>query len=97
MAHADYECCAVCDSKMAFSNNANAKYSICGSCVRILVKSGVDVATTTELLAWLNAKPDLAPLVAAGFQVCYYRNPVDVAAIAAGMPDERRSGNLPNG
>jgi hypothetical protein len=80
MAHADYECCAVCDSKMAFSYDAGAKEVLCSHCVAELAMRGVFVHNVDELLRWMETeKPDvvLATLEKVGFRCCFYSNEVD--------------------
>jgi hypothetical protein len=40
MAHGDYNCCAICDSKMEYSNYAETKNNICSNCVCNLAEKG---------------------------------------------------------
>ena len=89
MAHGDYDCCAVCDSKMAYnSGDARTKEDLCASCAVDLAKLGVFVKSGAELLAWMDETPAVEVLVklhAAGYGRCFYSNPVDdkVAALVA--------------
>ena len=38
MAHADYACCACCDSKVYYKENAASKSVLCERCAEKLVK-----------------------------------------------------------
>jgi hypothetical protein len=80
MAHADYECCAVCDSKCAYAPWGEAKTALCAACVLGLADDGVRVTTPDDLLAWMeSAAPDtvVAVLRRTGFRPCRYPNAVD--------------------
>ena len=82
MAHADYECCAICDGKIAFAVLAAAKERICSSCVANLAMHGVIVHDVEELLDWIQSTPTLkvlATLASVGFRYCGYPNAVDEA------------------
>jgi hypothetical protein len=82
MAHADYECCAVCDSKQAYSECSDAKSAICGPCVADLARLGVITGTPEELVKWVNENPveKVGPVLAAvGFKPCFYDSTVDAA------------------
>lgn len=84
MAHGDYHCCALCDSKMDYSNDARTKEDLCSYCNRKLVESGVIVFDGNELTQWMSkewhegrgkeAKSKLSDL---GFSECFYDNEVD--------------------
>ena len=81
MAHADYNCCAVCASKLSYAGfDASHKETICGPCVANLARQGVIVGSPDELLQWAketDASTVAAVLTAAGFKDCYYENEVD--------------------
>ena len=80
MAHGDYNCCAVCDKKMAFSYYAVTKEEICSGCAVNLAKLGIFVRNREELLTWMRGNPAgivLAVLHSVGFSKCYYQNEVD--------------------
>ena len=83
MAHADYNCCAVCDCKRSYNDDAEAKEEICPECLRNLHKAGAsDVYTVGELVLWIEETTanDLAKtLVEVGYCACWYGNPVDEA------------------
>ena len=48
MAHGDYNCCAVCDSKLEYSNDAQTKEELCSWCAVNLAQSGVFVHNVVE-------------------------------------------------
>lgn len=80
MAHADYECCAVCDSKMSFGSDFDAKTGLCVRCGVELTKHGVIVKSASELLDWMKSAPPakiLSALSLCGFQKCCYSNEID--------------------
>lgn len=83
MAHADYDCCAVCDSKMNYNPDAEAKSSICGYCLKRLYKEFlVDIDNVHELMDWVNSVDSSIirqVLAGMGYSKCYYENPVDDA------------------
>lgn len=88
MAHADYNCCALCDCKMAYveSDNATTKEEICTDCLRTLHAGGVMVSTGGELEDWIKSNPEKVEILPGmGYTPCLYDNPVDDAFQAA-MP-----------
>ena len=98
MAHADYDCCAVCDSKLSYSNEPLTKEEICSSCSAALVKHGVIVASVSELLAWAHEEEieklrDV--LCAVGYTFCLYHNPLDfVVASRFGLTEIEPGGQI---
>lgn len=91
MAHADYDCCAICDSKQSYNAGGDvAKGEICGECVANLARLGVITGTPEELLAWIKgADPAKVKEVlhGVGFHTCYYGNLID-DAVNAMHPNE---------
>ena len=82
MAHADYECCAVCDTKMTYHGfDAPTKERICPDCMRCLGTAGLHVFTGEEVAAAIVTDPErVVPILeACGFKTCFYGNPVDDA------------------
>lgn len=79
MAHADYDCCAICDCKVNYLPYSEAKEAICVPCLKNLHKAGVMVYTSEELLEWMKSNSDKAVdiLLSVGFEVCGYGNPID--------------------
>mgnify|MGYP000879295570 CR=1 FL=1 len=55
MAHADYDCCAICDCKMQYNEfDSLTKERICEPCLIKLRVNGVMVITFDELIKWVN-------------------------------------------
>ncbi len=80
MAHSDYDCCAVCDSKMSYSYDSLTKERICSYCVASLAKQGVIVQDVDELKEWIKETPKETVrevLKNAGYQRCFFENDVD--------------------
>jgi len=83
MAHADYDCCAVCDKKMAYKGaaGANTKEEICGKCTANLAEHDVIVHNIRELINWIVTEDNdevEGILRSVGFSKCHYPNGVDV-------------------
>jgi hypothetical protein len=83
MAHSDYDCCAVCSTKMTYNGfDAAHKEQICQSCTADLAKMDVPCRTMEDFLGFLKSSDrtkvkDILQKV--GFQPCYYNNAVDDA------------------
>lgn len=82
MAHADYDCCAICDSKMSYNNGGGeTKEQLCAECaVDFALETGEKVTTGDQLVAWISRNDDakvIAVLKKLGYQRCYYHNAVD--------------------
>ena len=87
MAHGDYDCCACCDIKLAYSGYASAtKEEICVDCLKKLHSHGAMVYTGKELIEWIKANPTTAKgiLDKCGYEECWYGNDVDEAVEALG-------------
>jgi len=91
MSHGDYNCCAVCDSKLEYSaGTANTKARICDACLVRLRDCGLNILTTGELIEWLKTTDKLTLKIALkkiGFSFCYYENLVDDALLERGLDD----------
>lgn len=91
MAHADYECCARCDSKMTYSSDAEAKTYVCAGCALDLMQLTGKRITDGESLAKfvLASTPEVVESL--GISPCFYGNAVDFAvaqvATVAGLSD----------
>ena len=88
MAHADYECCAVCDSKMAYASNASPKTEICSCCVAELAVREVIVHNVAELERWIiNTGGEKVKEVLEGvnFRFCIYGSWIDDKAKEKGV------------
>ena len=80
MAHADYDCCAVCDRKLSYSNDANTKAEICPFCLSNLHQEDVLVYTPYEFIEWIITHEDTIVkdvLLSIEFRFCFYPNNVD--------------------
>jgi len=80
MAHAGYDCCAICDSKQSYNEEAYTKEEICSHCLKALRAEGLSILDVSELLAWIQStEPTIvrATLISVGFSFCYYPNAVD--------------------
>ncbi len=81
MAHADYDCCAVCDCKMSYNGGmAETKKEICSHCVAELATRGVIVHGVDKLMEWMR-NTDLRKvkriLKECNFRVCFYIGEID--------------------
>ncbi len=88
MAHADYNCCACCDTKLGYAgaDDATTKEELCLDCMKSLHAFGVMVYDGSELKAWMRADDDgltasrkVAILTQNSFSECPYDNTVDQA------------------
>jgi len=82
MAHADYDCCAVCDKKMAYQgfSGVDTKQEVCGNCTVNLAKHDVIINNIKELINWIVTEDnDIVEEVLhdIGFSKCHYPNGVD--------------------
>jgi hypothetical protein len=88
MAHGSYDCCAICDSKMAFNEgDARTKETPCTGCAVALARLGIFATTAKELLSWMETEtPEkvLATLKSVGFSTCIYPNDVDQKYVELG-------------
>lgn len=81
MAHGDYNCCAVCDSKLAYTGNPTTKEEICPECLLKLQAKNLDIVTSNQLIVWIKKadKEKFKLLKEIGFQTCCFSNEVDKA------------------
>lgn len=82
MAHGNYACCAICDSKVHFGEYDDAKTAVCTSCaLNVIQAGGPRLDRPEDVLKWLDAEPVVSRLAlrALGFSKCFYENPVDDA------------------
>jgi len=89
MAHADYNCCAICDCKLDYMGlNARKKEDICPRCLAILHEIGVKIFNVEELKEFIkktDPKVLLVTLAFLGFCKCYYKNEVDTLVAEKGI------------
>ena len=84
MAHANYDCCAICDMKIDYAGmNAETKEELCPDCQVRLREYGIDIKhsyDTQTFIKWVkdtDADTVKKVLTELGFRVCYYSNEVD--------------------
>ena len=84
MAHADYNCCAICDSKMEYAGgDAKTKETLCDNCQ--IITGLVTVHQITEGLNSMNYHVTLKWLHDVNYSPCYYDNPLDQYLIDRGL------------
>lgn len=81
MAHADYNCCAICDSKMDYNGwCATTKEEICEGCFIDIIRLGLKIKNIDDLKEYIKTgeysevKENLLKL---GFSFCHYSNEID--------------------
>lgn len=89
MAHADYDCCAVCDRKLAYNSpGAETKAEICPECEKALALVSLVFDSVDALIQWIKDTDKQAvwlALYAIGFRRCHYPNEVDNAVAEKGI------------
>jgi len=82
MAHGDYMCCACCDAKIYYRENASSKEMLCERCAKkisdIVGKPIVSVSQFKELIEGYNNQDSLFSFLNdIGFHFCLYSNSLD--------------------
>jgi hypothetical protein len=81
MAHADYNCCAICDDKMEYSGfSAETKEKLCPECIERTAELGKLCVRPADVEVHLRSLDDAAALKwlhDMDFSPCYYENPLD--------------------
>jgi hypothetical protein len=80
MAHADYNCCAICDEKQDYSECSTTKEEICTDCLKLLRDNNINVLDVGEFIEWIEKqdKINLAIILSKiGYSKCFYGNDVD--------------------
>lgn len=75
MAHADYDCCLICDRKMSFSYDARTKEEVCVDCLKAMRERGEILLSPEEVIELLKNKDDesmLKWLNEVGYVACHY-------------------------
>lgn len=91
MAHADYSCCAICDCKMSYGEDAT-KEEICTDCLKTLRSNGIQALDPGEFVEWAKSKSldhveDLREILKAiGYSACCYGNDFDRSIDAILIP-----------
>lgn len=90
MAHADYNCCLICDRKMDYSSDAETKAHPCPECVATMRDSGGPILLTQpEVIQYVRDTPAeeaSAYMRKIGYRRCFYPNDAD-DAVADQLPD----------
>lgn len=89
MAHANYNCCAICDCGFEYAGlKADSKVRICEDCLVLLRDYGYNIITIDELIDFIN-NSDIDKLKEflnkLNFRACFYSNPIDNAVIKRGI------------
>lgn len=81
MAHADYDCCAICDCKMEYNAfDAQTKEEICGYCLEKIKNLGLNIKTIEEFKEYvINGEYEEVRenLIKLRYCFCYYPNDLD--------------------
>lgn len=79
MAHADYNCCMICDTKMEYAGESSeTKEKPCIDCLANMRDQGVILLTQEEFIAHLESIDDpIAFLGNIGYEKCFYPNALD--------------------
>lgn len=89
MAHADYDCCAICDDKMEYQGGyADTKGKLCADCIERSAALGKLCVRPKQVLEHIKSLSDddaLTWLHAMGFDPCYYENDLDKYLIERGL------------
>lgn len=94
MAHADYSCCIICDSKMAYGSD-QTKETACTECIDNMFNIGLNLSSQSRLIKHLKALPSktvtLEFLHDIGYEPCYYDNAVDKYLQKIGLVTKKAS------
>ena len=80
MAHADYNCCAICDSKMDYSWEATTKEEICEECLKNIKELGLKIENIDDLKEFIKEtdyKTLKETLIKLDYGFCCYKNKID--------------------
>lgn len=80
MAHADYNCCAICDSKMDYSWEATTKEEICEECLKNIKELDLKIENIDDLKEFIKEtdyKTLEETLIKLQYHFCYYGNNID--------------------
>lgn len=81
MAHADYNCCAICDTKMDYAAwEAETKEDICTDCLQNIKKLDLKIADVEDLKEYIRETDYITlknTLTKLGYYFCCYGNEVD--------------------
>ena len=90
MAHADYNCCAICDSKMDYAGfESETKEDICTDCLEECKKLKLNIENIEDLKKYIKEtdyKSLKETLIKLGYSFCYYGNDIDDLVIMQFQP-----------
>lgn len=81
MAHADYNCCAICDSKMDYAGwESETKEDICTDCLENIKKLNLKIENIEDLKKYIkdtDYQTLRKTLLKLDYSFCYYGNDID--------------------
>lgn len=82
MAHGDYECCIICDSKLIYNPNSRPKQMLCAYCAADLTRLlRRQIKSVWQVYQWLDEETDPKRirqiLFKAGYKPCCFPNEFD--------------------
>ena len=81
MAHADYNCCAICDSKMDYAGfESTTKKEICEECLKNIKELDLKIENVDDLKEFIKEtdyKTLKETLIKLQYRFCYYNNDID--------------------
>ena len=90
MAHADYNCCAICDSKMDYAGwESETKEDICTDCLENIKKLNLQIENVEDLKKYIkdtDYKTLRETLLKLDYRFCYYWNDIDDLVISNFQP-----------
>lgn len=85
MAHADYNCCAICDDKMYYAGfESETKEEICDACLNVINEMDLNISNVEELKKFIESgeyEKVKELLINCGFWFCYYGNEIDKSVL----------------
>lgn len=82
MAHGDYDCCALCDSKLNYNAwEARTKEDLCTGCLKVLHGLDIMVYDGEELHEWIRSHgaEEVVGKLGPHINQCFYDNLIDRA------------------
>ena len=90
MAHADYNCCAICDSKMDYAGwESETKEDICTYCLENIKKLNLKIENVEDLKKYIkdtDYKTLRETLIKLDYSFCYYSNDIDDLVVSNFQP-----------
>lgn len=89
MAHANYNCCAICDSKMDYSWEATTKEEICEECLKNIKELDLKIENIDDLKEFIKEtdyKTLKETLIKLDYDFCCYENKIDELVVKRFRP-----------